>query len=223
VVLDGAEFVDRPAILTPPAPWHSNIEMALWSFRSTPASRSGVPAGLAPSLPVGAAGFIHYLDGAVGPYREILATPRCVRAAGSRAPHGHVPFIAVDSIPSIHGGRTNWALPKCCGAFSGEPAADRLLSATGADWSVLAKVRPRGPWVPLRASGSCVQPWPDGQFRAFTSRFRGRARLALVHVEVPESDALSEVLSAGRHLGMVFRGTVDVGAPRDYPAESSSA
>jgi hypothetical protein len=209
----GAEVVDRLPVSTPPAPWHSNIEMVLWGFRSTPASAAAVPAGLHASLPVGACAFIDYLDGAVGPYHEILATPRCVRIPGSRAVHGHVPFIAVDSIPSIHGGRTNWALPKVPAAFSGAPASDGLLSGAGDGWSVLAKVRQRGPWLPFRAAGSSAQAWPGGGARAFRSTFRGHARLALVHAEVTGSEALGAVVRSGRHLGIVFRGTVDVGAP----------
>jgi hypothetical protein len=229
VLLSGSEILDVPTVLarglddavaaqlpasTPPAPWHSNIEMALWSFRATPASAAAVPSPLVPSLPLGACAFIHYLDGAVGPYHEILATPRCVRAPGSRAIHGHVPFIAVDSIPSVHGGRANWALPKLYGAFSGAPATEGVLSGAGEDWRVLARVRQRGPWFPLRVSGSCAQPWPDGSVGAFTSRFRGHARLARLHIEVTGSEALGAVLPSGRHLGMVFRGTVDVGPPR---------
>ncbi len=226
--LTPSELLDVPTVLagglsdavvaqlpdgTPPAPWHSNVEMALWNFRATPASAGAVPSPLIPSLPLGACAFIHYLDGAVGPYHEILATPRCVRAPGSRQVHGHVPFIAVDSIPSVHGGRTNWALPKLAGEFSGQPASDGVLGGSGDDWSVLAKVRQRGPWFPLSVTGSCAQPWPDGGARAFASHFRGRARLALVHVEVTGSPALGAVLPSGHHLGMVFRGTVDVGPP----------
>jgi hypothetical protein len=199
---------------TPRAPWHSNIETALWSFRSTPASAAALGAGLTPSLPVGACAFISYLDGAVGPYHEILATPRCVRTGdGPLGIAGHVPFIAVDSIPSVHGGRANWALPKTVAEFSGEPARDAQLTGTGADWSVGATVRQHGPWFPFRASGACAQPWPDGGVGVFASRFRGRARLALIEVTVRGPASLTSILPGGRHVGAVIRGTVDVGAP----------
>jgi hypothetical protein len=208
-----ADIVSRLPAQTPPAPWHSNIETALWSFRATAESTQGLGPGLAVGAPFGAAAFISYLDGAVGAYHEILATPRCVRVPGHRGFLGHVPFIAVDSIPSIHGGRTNWALPKLYADFAGEPASDPLLSGEGADWTVRAEVRQIGPWFPFRAGGACAQPWPDGGVRIFESRFRGRARLASIVVEVTGPPSLTGVLPSGRHLGVVIRGSVDVGAP----------
>ena len=228
MILDRDQLLEVPGVLadtltsslvgqlpaeTPPAPWHSNIEMALWGFRATAVSARQIGPGLTPSLPVGGAAFISYLDGAVGAYREILASPRCVRARGVGGIHGHVPFIAVDSIPSIHGGRTNWALPKIEATFTGAPSRDAQLSAAGEGWQLRAEVRAHGPWFPFRGAGSCAQPWPEGTARAFTSRFRGRARLAVVEVGLDGPDALTGVLPAGRHLGVVFRGQVDVGAP----------
>ncbi len=205
---------------TPPAPWRSNVETTVWGFRSTPASASAVPAGLVPSLPIGAAAFVNYLDGAVGPYHEVLATPRCVRAGGLS---GYVPFIAVDSLPSIHGGRTNWALPKVFAHFSGEPAAEGRLSGVGVDWSIGADVRQRGPWFPILVGASCAQPWPDGSTRLFWSVFRGRARIASVDVEVSGPESLTSVLPAGRHPGLVIRGSVRVGAPRAGSSPGSAS
>jgi hypothetical protein len=197
---------------SPPAPWRSNIETVMWGFRATPAAAPALPDGLTPALPVGFAAFIRYLDGAVGPYREILATPHSVRA-GRRGIAGYVPFIAVDSIPSIHGGRTNWALPKTYADFEGSPARDARLSGRGADWTIAALVRQHGPWFPIRAGAPCVQPWPGGGTRVFRSSFRGRARLASLELKVRGPDSLTSVLPAGRHFGVVIRGSVTVGAP----------
>ncbi|HET9074916.1 MAG TPA: hypothetical protein VFN48_10080 [Solirubrobacteraceae bacterium] len=228
MILDRDQLLEVPGILagslsaslvaelpaeTPPAPWHSNIEMTAWGFRATAASARGLDAGLIPSLAAGGAAFISYLDGAVGPYREILASPRGVRVPGLRGIHGHVPFIAVDSLPSVHGGRANWALPKIAAEFQGAPTRDAHLNAAGAGWQLRAEVRCLGPWVPFRGAGSCAQPWPEGTVRAFVSRFRGRARLALVEVGVDGPQELTALLPGGRHLGLVFRGAVDVGAP----------
>ncbi len=228
MVLTAEEILDVPAVhggelslevraqlpeQTPPAPWHSNIETAMWLFRATPAARAALPTGLAPALPIGFAAFINYLDGAVGAYHEILATPHAVRATGARGIAGYVPFIAVDSIPSIHGGRTNWALPKTYASFEGEPSRDSRLSGTGADWTISSVVRQFGPWFPIRAGAPCAQPWPGGGTRVFRSSFRGRARLASLEVQVSGPESLTAVLPSGRHFGVVIRGSVDVGAP----------
>jgi hypothetical protein len=213
-VLDGAlppEVMAELPEATPPAPWRSHLETALWGFRSTPESAGALPAGLEASLPIGAGAFVSYLDGAVSAYHEVLATPRCVKAGGVR---GYVPFIAVDSVASIHGGRTNWALPKVLAAFTGAPARDTRLTGAGSDWSVSAEVQPRGPWFPFRGGAGCAQPWPDGSTRVFRSAFRGRARLASLTVEVSGPDSLTSVLPSGRHLGLLIRGSVAVGAPR---------
>lgn len=199
---------------TPPAPWRSRIETAAWGFPATRASLDALPAPLTPGPPIGVAAFISYLDGAVGPYHEILASPRAVHGPGLPRLCGHVPFIAVDSLPSIHGGRSNWALPKLPARFSGEPTRDRRLVGHGEAWSVAATVRSVGPWLPFRAAGASAQPWPDGGVRSFCSHFTGRMRAALLFVDVGGPLELTSVLPSGRHLGLVIRGEVTVGAPR---------
>ncbi len=213
-VLEGALPVDVVARLpqrTPPAPWRSNVETAVWTFRSPAAAAAALPAGLRRGVPLGIGAFVQYLDGAVGPYHEVLAAPHIVRAGRGLA--GYIPFIAVDSIPSIHGGRTNWALPKVLAAFEGRPATDSQLSGVGEDWSINADIRQRGPWFPILAGGSCAQPWPDGSTRVFRSVFRGRARLASLRIEVAGQPPLASAVPSGKHYGLVIRGSVQVGAP----------
>jgi hypothetical protein len=199
---------------TPPAPWRSRIETAAWGFVGTRASAAALPAPLTAGPGVGVGAFISYLDGAVGPYHEVLASPRAVHAPGLPRLCGHVPFIAVDSLASIHGGRTNWALPKLPATFSGAPSRARRLTADGEGWSVAATVRAFGPWIAFAAAGVCAQPWPDATVRSFRSHFRGRMRPALLAVEVTGPDRLTSVLPSGRHLGVLIRGEVIVGAPR---------
>lgn len=211
-----ADVVARLPDATPAAPWRSHAEMAFWVFRAGAAARRSLPASVRAGPPVGTGGFVHYLDGAVGSYHEILASPTSVRGGLARA---HIPFIAVDSIPSIHGGRTNWALPKILAEFSGSPASDSRLHAEGDRWRVTATVRHHGAWFPIALGGSCGQPWPDGTLGVFASTVRGRAKLATLELDVDGPESLTSWLRGGRHLGLVVRGSITVAAPHHLPPD----
>jgi hypothetical protein len=104
------------------------------------------------------------------------------------------------------GGRVNWSLPKCLAEFTGEPG-DRTLTARGSGWTVAADVRPFGPPFPVRLTGRMVQPGPDGRPRAAVLTGRGRARIALVTVDVVSGGELAQWLRPGRHLGAVLSNT----------------
>ncbi len=145
----------------PPPPWRTRADAVVWWHGATVAA------------------FVTYRESPVGPYREVLAS----------SPLGTVPFIAVDSLESLVGGRVNWDLPKELAAFRG-------LCAWGDGWTVEADVRlrPRGLRVPLL--GLVRQP------RA-RQRFAGRGTAHPATVEV-RPRGRSE-LRPGRHRGMVVR------------------
>jgi hypothetical protein len=81
------------------------------------------------------------------------------------------------------------------------------MSAEGDGWTVRAAARPFGPAVPVRLAGTLLQQWPDGVVRAARLRGRGRARAAVVTVDVRSTGQLASWLRPGRHFGAVLSQT----------------
>jgi hypothetical protein len=185
---------------TPGPPWHCRVRAVVWVQRAPSPLAAGSPyAAQARGLTVGAV--VEYLESPVGPYREVFAGPLL---RGSLLPVVHVPFIAVDSLPSVHGGRAHWALPKAVAAFAGGVEEG---SVTGDGWSVAVRATPRGPRLPLRGPLVSSQ---DG--RRATVSLRGRGRLAQVHVTAT-GPSLTGWLGTGTHPGVVAEGRMVVQAP----------
>jgi hypothetical protein len=119
------------------APWKTVADAVFWVHRAAP----GAERALAPefqgrrTIPLTIGAFIRYAQTPVGSYGEILAAP--VLLAEAPLPPSSVPFIAVDSIPSIHGGRTEWALPKALARFT---FAAGSAEAIGDRWRVAARM-----------------------------------------------------------------------------------
>lgn len=193
----------RLPVTTPPAPWTCRVRAVLWVQRgvvplpaSSPWARRTLP------LVVGAV--VDYLDSPVGAYREVFAG-QLLRPAGR--PAVHVPFLAVDSLPSVHGGRVHWGLPKAVAAFHGDVGTGRL-TATGDGWSVEVDAARRGLPVPLRAPLAVEQVLGRAAVGV-----RGRGRLTAVRVRA-SGPTLTGWLGQGTHVGVVYQGRLVVGAPR---------
>lgn len=185
---------DWPA--SPPPPWPASVRATLWWHRSTPAAREYGPGG--PIVPMTLAMMVNYLESPVGPYREILASPVLRRGP---IPAMAVPFIAVDSEPSVHGGREHWKLPKVLAEFSGDVLGD--LTAVSEGWKVRTSASPRGPQLPIVGGLSFAQPDGDGALCRASARLRGRFRYARVTVEA-EGPTLDRWLRPGTHHGIVI-------------------
>jgi hypothetical protein len=197
-----AEVLEHLPDATPGPPWHCRLEGVLWLQRSTRAAVEAIPSWLRSGLglPITLGALVRYLETPVGPYAEVFAVPRLLRGGAIRT---HVPFMAVDSISSLHGGRAHWALPKVLAEFGGFPLErGRPLEATGPGWWIRASPVPRGPAFPVRLPLSGVQLGPDGGTVTFAAPVRGRARLARIEVEVDPGCSLSAWLRSGRHLGL---------------------
>lgn len=189
-------------VRTPPPPWPCRVRAVLWWHRALPAARDAVPPRARTAVPLTVVALLDYLDSPVGSYREVLACPVLLRGGG--LVHTTVPFIAVDSLPSVAGGRDHWQLPKQLARFA---AGAGTTSVQGDGWSLRARVRAGGPAVPVRARFRTTQ---DG-VRAARSRVQGRARLARVTVE-PEG--LPSWVRPGPHTGLVLdEARLVVGAP----------
>ena len=200
-----------------PAPWECVCEAVVWFGRGGRAATEALP----PALRVAARGLavvgamVRYLETPVGPYDEVLGM------VGSRSgvkPWGSVAFMSVDSEPSLVGGRTNWAMPKTLGTFSGEVGDGRTISGAGADetrWRVSATPKALGPALPVRTLGLARQECPGARVGDSPLRASGRIRPALVTVDVDSAGPLPQWLRPGRHLGAVVeRAAFSLGEPR---------
>ncbi|MDT4938054.1 MAG: hypothetical protein QOG80_1725 [Pseudonocardiales bacterium] len=211
--LDDATVAALPSD-APPAPWDVTCTSIMWYGRGGRAAgrAAGAVATTGRGL-VTIGGIVSYSRTPVGPYHEAFAT---VAVRRGRSVRGTIPFMAVDSPLSLVGGRRNWSLPKCLAQFTGEPAAaGATMTAAGAGWAIRATARPFGPTYPIPMSGRLVQAGSDGRLRESVLAGHGRARSALVTVEVTSSRGdLARWLRPGRHLGAVLLDTAfELSAP----------
>jgi hypothetical protein len=198
------DVVRRLPEVAPPAPWDCRVRSLAWIQRAGTGASSALPAAVrgagAPRWVIGA--FVAYEDSPVGPYAEVWAG--LLQREGAR-PVSHVPFMVVDSLASVLGGRVNWALPKALGAFSGVVGADGSLRVEGDGWWLRARARGRGPAVPTRIPVRTRQVLPDGEAATFRAVLRGWVRPAHVTVDMAPTLSLRSWLPPGGHLGVQLR------------------
>ena len=187
-----------------PPPWPARVRATLWWHRASAEART---LGPTPSLPLTVGMVVDYLSSPVGPYREVLASPVLRRAV---LPTMAVPFIAVDSPTSAHGGRVHWDLPKTLAHFSGDVAGDATAEGTG--WHVRTAVRGVGPRLPIAGAIRFAQP-VDGGLGVATVRMVGRFRLARVTVDA-DGPTLGAWLRGGTHTGVTVTGRMTTGPQR---------
>lgn len=203
------ERTDWP--VSPPPPWPAAVRATLWWHRAAPGAADYGPGGR--TLPMTLAMMVDYLESPVGPYREILASP-VLRMPSRRVgalPAMAVPFIAVDSEASVHGGRAHWSLPKVLARFEGDVAG--TFAAVGDGWRVETTAHPVGPRLPIVGALGFAQPLPDGGIGTATAWLRGRFRGARVSVGAT-GPTLGDWLRPGMHPGIV----IDSGRMRTGPA-----
>jgi hypothetical protein len=186
-----AEVLDRLPASSPPPPWRLPARAVIWVGPGLPGP---APAG---AWPVTVAALVDYLDSPVGPYREVFAGI-LLRRLG--LPTLHVPFIAVDSLPSLRAGRVHWSLPKALATFTGV-VGDRTR-VEGAGWSVDVAVRSYGPPLPMAAPMLSAQ-----RDRRTLVTVRGTVRAARVTVAAA-GPTLGGWLGHGRRAGFVASGHV---------------
>jgi hypothetical protein len=192
---------------SPPAPWHTRADLVMWLHRAAPDAARHLPPLLSqrPTIPLTVGAFVRYHDTPVGPYGEILAAP--VLLAEAPLPPACVPFIAVDSLASIRGGRENWDLPKTLARFA---FGAGTVSAHGDGWRVEARVSARPRALPIRLALRDRQP-AAGLIDILAA---GRAQPAAVDLDVAGPE-LPRWLLPGRHPAIAIRdGRMRFGVPR---------
>jgi hypothetical protein len=192
-----------------PPPWSTQASAVLWWHRATPEALAQLPAAMRalPSLPITVGALVRYRGSPVGSYSEVFASPVLIRRRGT--PAVSVPFIAVDSLASVVGGRAGWALPKTLADAVWPPNGAALVA--GGSWSVQVDAVPRGPRIPLRGALPLLQPQPDGSRRCSTVRLRGRVQLGRAEVATT-GPSLPSWLRAGRHRCLaISSGQMEIG------------
>ncbi len=204
----------------PPAPWRCRLDGFVWIQRSGMAAASVLPAPLesGPSARWVIGACLHYTDSPVGPYSEVYAA--LLVRMGYRLV-AHIPFMAVDSLESVRGGRANWALPKTLATFEGTPSACAALRVEGTGWHMDARSRPFGPRLPMRIALPCAQVRPDQAIGRYKATIAGPARLSRVEVDVASDASLGDWMPSGRHIATQWsNASLTVAAPVDGTADT---
>jgi len=173
-----------------------------------PVAPAAIEAFPAPIRPAGVAlvawALVRYEQTPVGPYDEIAAT---LLPEGGNG-YGHIPFIAVDSYPSIVGGRANWLLPKSLARFVW--SEDSLSANVTADapakpgWSLTLNATPYGEASALAVPSNVQQVSNEGAVRRFTGNMAGSMQPAAINVEGVAEGPLATLLVSGRYEGTVL-------------------
>ncbi|EXG79657.1 acetoacetate decarboxylase family protein [Cryptosporangium arvum] len=193
-----------------PAPWRTKIDAAFWWHRASPDAAAQLPVELRAlgTIPVTLVAFVRYRESPVGPYSEVFASPVLLRQWP--VPPLHVPFIAVDSLASVHGGRVNWALPKAVASFTWGSSS---IAASGDGWDVAATAQASTPKFPVAGGLKMTQLFDEGPRSAWVGLY-GRARLGRVTVAA-SGPTLSSWLLPGRHPALIISdSTMNISAPR---------
>lgn len=210
-----ASLLERLPPTAPPAPWDTRCQVVTWWHRPRPDSADTLPPALRKRGVAAVAWALgRYTDTPVGPYDEIAA----VLIPRGRGP-AHIPFICVDSLPSIVGGRVNWLLPKSLAEFErsrGERSVEvRPVEPAEPGWRLQITMRPIGPPIPLPvpvrfAVAQAAE--SGGETQRFNGRTRGIGRYTRVSVEGVADGPLGSLLRTGRHHGMsLTRGRFSAG------------
>jgi len=187
------------------APWRTRCRVATWMHQVDESALDAFPKVIRPDgIALVAWALVRYEHTPVGPYDEIAAT--LIPDGGDG--YGHIPFIAVDSYPSIVGGRTNWLLPKSLARFVW--SKDNLSANVTADapakpgWSINVTVWPTGEATKQKIPNQVQQVSVDGEVRRFDGQIAGSMQAATVTVDGVAEGPLSTLMVSGSYAGTVL-------------------
>lgn len=186
-----------------PAPWHTKCHVASWLHPVDADALDLFPDAIRPAnLSVVAWALVRYDDTPVGPYSEIAATLLPDDGVG------HIPFIVVDSLTSIVGGRAHWLLPKALADFtwSDDHGSVTIRPVAPADpaWSAAVTVTPAGEPTPLTIPSQLRQVSTDGNVGGCEGSMAGSMRSASIVVAATATGPLAALLRSGRYDGTVL-------------------
>jgi hypothetical protein len=194
------ELIGRLPASAALAPWQTRCNVVSWLHEPDAAAIETFPPAIRPtSVALVAWALVRYEDTPVGPYSEIAAT--LIPAGGDG--YGHIPFIVVDSLPSIVGGRANWLLPKALAHFewSGDGRSVTVTSEQPATpaWSITVSYVPAGDTADIAVPNHVQQVSTDGVVRRFDGELTGTMQGGTVQVDGFADGPLAALLALGSH------------------------
>jgi hypothetical protein len=201
-----ADLIERLPKTVAPAPWHTrDCRVMNWLHPIDTEALAAFPDQIRPSGEVIVAwALVQYGDTPVGPYSEIAATLLPTEGDG----YGHIPFIVVDSLASVVGGRANWLLPKALAHFDWSDNGLTLTATNEAPespaWSISVAVAPAGDAMPLTVPNHIQQVSTDGAVRRFDGELKGSMRSASFEVDGHADGLLATLLRPGRYDGTIL-------------------
>jgi hypothetical protein len=182
------------------APWQTRCHIVSWLHAVDPAALEAFPDAIRPrAISLVAWALVRYEQTPVGPYSELAVT--LIPADGDG--YGHIPFIVVDSLPSIVGGRTNWLLPKALAHFDWSDDG-KTVTATSDEpatpaWSITVTFGSSEASAVVTIPSQVQQVSVDGVVRRFRGELTGSMRAGVAHVDGYAQGALAALLQPGGH------------------------
>jgi hypothetical protein len=147
---------------------------------------------------------VRYDETPVGPYSEVAAT----LIPGSGDGYGHIPFIVVDSLPSIVGGRANWLLPKALAHFDwsadGRSVTARSDQPAEPAWSISVRYEAAGEPSPVSIPNHVRQVSTAGVAHRFEGTIAGSLSPTRVGVSGAADGPLAALLVPGQYDGTLI-------------------
>jgi Acetoacetate decarboxylase (ADC) len=195
------------------APWKTHCDVVTWLHPLDAAALDVYPDVIRPAkIALVAWALVRYSDTPVGPYSEVAAT--LIPDGGDG--YGHIPFIVVDSLPSIVGGRANWLLPKALASFDWSDDGRSVTVASDQPrepaWSMTVWFQTSGAASELSVPNHVQQVTTDGDVRRFDGEMTGTMTSAKVEVEGHADGPLAAIFTPGSYDGTALTNcTFEVG------------
>jgi hypothetical protein len=188
------------------APWHTNCQIVTWHHPADAAAIETFPDVIRPgAVALVAWALVRYADTPVGPYSEIAAT---VLPDGGDG-YGHIPFIVVDSLASIVGGRVNWLLPKALADFAWSADGLSVTATSGQPatpaWRISVQCRPEAAALAATLPSQVRQASTDGTVGRVDSELIGSLAAATIEVDGQADGPLAALLRPGSYDGSILR------------------
>jgi len=189
-----------------PAPWNTKCQVVTWHHPADAAAIETFPPAIRPSgVALVAWALVRYAETPVGPYSEIAVTVLPDDGDG----YGHIPFIVVDSLPSIVGGRVNWMLPKALAGFdwSDGDLSVNIVSEVPEqpEWRISVRCTPEDTAMPATLPSHVRQAGVDGAVGHVDSELVGSLAAAAVVVDGEATGPLGALLRPGGYDGAILR------------------
>jgi hypothetical protein len=200
----------------PAPPWRTRCHVVTWLHAVEADALEAFPDAIRPAgIELVAWALVRYDETPVGAYSELAVT--LIPDGGDG--YGHIPFIVVDSLPSIVGGRINWLLPKALAVFDwsadGSTATVTSHEPATPAWSVSVRFSSDEDSTIVTVPNQVEQVSVDGVARRFGGDLTGSIRPGIAQVDGHADGPLAALLLPGAHNATGIRDCEFVVGPLD--------